>query len=203
MASLSSSTQPPNPEYETWVDIPTYEGIYQASTFGRIRTPEGKTTHSVRHGTRLWKSRILKNKTKVALKEGYKVTLWKDKKPKDLLVARVICAAFHGMPEDFLEKHSKVKLTVNHKDGNRFNNHPENLEWMTIGENIQHALDTGLYDSHKNPVKLSGRVGIRAFKSHDEASRSLGRCHGYVNGRIKKNKRTAFDIFGNEYIIGD
>ena len=44
---------------EMWKDIPNYEGIYQASTFGRIRTCEGKTTYTKRHGIRHWKQRIL------------------------------------------------------------------------------------------------------------------------------------------------
>ena len=47
---------------ETWKDIKGYEGIYQASSFGRIRTVEGKTTYTERHGVRHWKSRILKGR---------------------------------------------------------------------------------------------------------------------------------------------
>ena len=47
---------------EIWKDIPDYEGIYQASNLGRIRTASNKTTHSVRHGIRHWEQRILKFK---------------------------------------------------------------------------------------------------------------------------------------------
>ena len=98
---------------EIWKDIPDYEGIYQASTLGNIRTVEGKTTFSVRHGERHWKSRILKGRGD-NYKTGRRVSLWKDKKCKDWLVARLVAITFLGKPE--------TNLTVNHKDGNRLNN---------------------------------------------------------------------------------
>lgn len=49
---------------EDWKDIPGYEGIYQASNEGRIRSAPDKTTYTERHGVRHWKSRILKQKDK-------------------------------------------------------------------------------------------------------------------------------------------
>ena len=44
---------------ETWKDIPGYEGIYEVSDKGRVRTAENKTTHSVLRGERKWKQRVL------------------------------------------------------------------------------------------------------------------------------------------------
>ena len=52
-------------------------------------------------------------------------------------VHRLVCQTWHGaMPID--------KPWVNHKDGNKSNNHYSNLEWTSISENIQHKFDTGL-----------------------------------------------------------
>ena len=66
---------------EIWKAIPNYEGIYEASSFGRIRTCEGKTTFTKRHGIRHWKQRILKPKGETYA-TGYRVSLWKNRKKK-------------------------------------------------------------------------------------------------------------------------
>lgn len=47
---------------EIWKDIPDYEGIYQASNLGRIRTAPNKTTYTELRGVRHWKMRIMKGK---------------------------------------------------------------------------------------------------------------------------------------------
>lgn len=63
---------------ETWKDVVGYEGIYEVSDAGKIRTKLGKTTHTEKHGIRTWKQRELKLKTD---KLGYKrVSLFKDGK---------------------------------------------------------------------------------------------------------------------------
>lgn len=52
---------------------------------------------------------------------------------------RLVCLAFHGYPPD-----DGKKYEVNHKDGNKHNNVPSNLEWMTRGDNIHHAYESGM-----------------------------------------------------------
>lgn len=49
-------------EKEIWKDIPNYEGIYQASNLGRIRTAPNKTTSNKRYGKRVWAVRVLKGR---------------------------------------------------------------------------------------------------------------------------------------------
>jgi hypothetical protein len=175
---------------EMWKDIPNYEGIYQASTLGRIRTVEGKTTHTVRHGERRWKSRIMKGRG--SFNGGYRVGLWKDGGHRDWLVARLVATTFLGEPG--------VGETVNHKDGNRFNNSIDNLEWLSLADNIRHGHKTGLYKT--KPVALLSEDGIeRVFSSRKEAGEFLGKSHGYISVMLRLGKSTVRDACKNKYFI--
>ena len=188
-------------EGEIWKDIPEYEGLYQASTLGRIRSVDGKITYSARHGERKWKGIILKNKTKIPERSGYKVTLWKNKERKDLLVARLVCSTFHGDGNnlfDYKRGKGSNKITVNHKDGNRFNNRVENLEWLTLGDNIRHSFETGLNPTH-GVILYDGNVF--AFTSKSEASRFLERNDGYISGMLKKRKEIVNNKSNKQYKV--
>ena len=160
---------------ERWRPIPGYEGIYEASNFGRIRTAPGKTTTSARYSRRVWKQRIIKGRGNSPC--GYRASLWKDGSVTDWLVHRLVAMAW-------CDGYS-TELTVNHKNGNRFDNRAENLEWVTLRENINHAYDTGLQSSNA-PVLLVSSCGVLRFRSTSEASRSIGRNPGYVSGQIKR-----------------
>lgn len=176
---------------EIWKDIPRYEGIYQASSEGRIRSAPGKTTFTKRHGVRHWETRIIKPKKCANFNAcGYRVTLWKDGKAKDFLVARLVCTTFH---EDLIE----TNMTVNHIDGNRLNNKIENLEWLTLGDNIRAGFDTGLYKKAQKKVSLVNKETKERidFDSFSQASRFLGKNNGYLSCRIN---RECFSAFGSD-----
>lgn len=136
---------------ELWKDIPGYEGLYQASNLGRIRTVEGKITYSTRHGVRHWHSRILKQKweKRNRCSAGHKdarVQLYKNKQGKTLLVARLVAMAWCDGYEE--------GLTVNHIDCDPSNNTAANLEWITKAENIRKGFRDGAYAKcyiRKNP----------------------------------------------------
>lgn len=125
---------------EIWKNIPNYQG-YQVSNLGRIRT-HNKITHTEKHGERHWKNRILKFKGQT-YNTGYRVDLWKNGKAKTLLVARLVAFTFYN--ED-INNHT---LTVDHIDGNRFNNNINNLELVSLAENIKRGFETGLYSNQK------------------------------------------------------
>ena len=183
-----------SPSDKVWKDIPGYEGIYQASNYGEIRTVEGKTTCNKYHGKRVWKSRVLKgrgdNKT-----TGKRVSLWKDGKSKDFLVARLVATAFLGYPPD--------GFTVNHKDGNRLNNRIENLEWLSIADNIRHGYRTGLFNNVLKPIKIF-RVKdekIFDFPSLSCADKFLRHKIGYTSNRLGRKRSTLFDENGDCYKV--
>ena len=175
ISELSLSSQ----KAEEWKAIPGYEGLYEASTMGRIRSAEGKTTSSARFPHRVWKQRIIKPKTEK--RKGLKgltderVCLWKDGKEKTLLVSRLVAMTFCEFPFD--------QLTVNHINGDPMDNRPENLEWVTHGENIKHGFDTGLYNKNKKGVVLTDTKTDKqiSFKSMSDADRFIGRCNGYIS----------------------
>ena len=162
-------------ENEIWKDIPDYEGLYEASSLGRIRTKEGKTTYTEKHGVRHWQSRMMKGRGN-NYKTGRRVGLWKNGKVKEWLVARLIAITFLGYP-------TKEANTVNHINGNRLDNRIENLEWLSVGDNVRHAFETGLMPYKK--VKLYNKDCEMVFRSMVLASKAIGRSHSYVSDNLR------------------
>lgn len=108
---------------EEWRPVKGYEGLYEASNYGRIRSLPRATTSG----------RVLKPHTNG--RNGYVyVCLSKENVRKTLRVHRLIAEAFWGTSG----------LQVNHKDGCKTNNRLDNLEYCTQSENMKHAYRTGL-----------------------------------------------------------
>lgn len=126
---------------EIWKDIPDYEGIYQVSNYGNVKTLKRTVKSSV--GYRVIRERLLRPH----LCAGYKtVALRKNNQARTTLIHILVAKCFIANPDN--------KRTVNHKDGIKTNSHVDNLEWATHSENNAHAYRTGL----KMPVGL-GKKG--------------------------------------------
>lgn len=166
---------------EKWRDIPGYEGLYEASNLGRIRTNAHKVTSNARCPERHWKQRIMKLKylRRRTGKLDAKVCLWKDGRERTHLVARLVARAWCDGYAD--------GMTVNHIDGNPENNRAENLEWVTRADNIRHGFAHGLY-STAQPVTVAIGGVPTAFQSLAAASRALGHHSGYLS---RKRRRQA------------
>lgn len=155
--------------HSDYIPVKGYEGVYEVNPLGSIRTPEGKTTYTERHGIRKWKQRTLKQKTDP---RGYKrVTLWLNGKPKTWLVHRVVATTFIDNPHNY--------PIVNHINGIKDDNRVENLEWCDSNHNVNHAFDSGLMNCNKVILNTDG--GQKLFRSMSEASTYLGYCSGYIS----------------------
>jgi hypothetical protein len=161
-----------------WIDVVGYEGLYEVSNDGQIRTKKGKKTYSKRWDTeRTWKQRVLKQKT--SKDNTCRVSLWKNGIEQTHLVHRLVAYAFLPIIEG--------KNFVNHIDGNRLNNYVSNLEWCTYEENQNHAFDNDLTTiNHKIKLVHIKTNQEHLFRSKAKASHFLGKNHGYLSRKLKE-----------------
>jgi hypothetical protein len=124
---------------EIWKDIIGYEGLYQVSNLGRVKSLDRITPHPAKFK----KGQIMKQGDG---HHGYKLsTLCKNGRSKTYRVNRLVASHFIPNPEN--------KPEVNHKNGIKSDNSVNNLEWSTSKENIDHAHRTGLRNgNHKKKL---------------------------------------------------
>lgn len=163
-------------EEEIWKDIPGYEGLYQASSFGRVKSLERLV--DVGWCIRPKYERILVPNLS---KNGYyKNTLSINKTKKQISVHQIMAITFLGHTID------KFNIVVNHIDGNRLNNALSNLELVTHRVNTtrryraDHERVTSKYpgvywDKYKNKwiasLYMNGKqVRLGVFKTEIAAS---------------------------------
>lgn len=138
-------------QVEIWKDVVGYEGIYQVSNFGRVKSLE-KTFWSTKNNsfsTNKEFIRKLSNTRKGYLRTG----LMKDLKQKPFLVHRLVAIAFIDNPEN--------KPEINHINGIKTDNRVENLEWVTTKENVIHSFEIGLSKRAKGDENKSSKLSYK------------------------------------------
>ena len=137
---------------EIWKDIPDYEGSYQVSNMGRVRSVDRVVTFND-GSMRKYKGKVLKP---AITHRGYeRVVLCIDNGLTNKTVHRLVLETF--------KPHVNMNdLEVNHMDGNKLNNHLTNLEWLTRRDNMLHAHNTGLINNkgERNPNAKFSKVDI-------------------------------------------
>ena len=127
---------------EEWKEIEGFDGFYQVSNLGRVKSVGGLC------GTVKRKPHILKiSKTK----GGYeRVRLQHNGKDITIRVHQLVAKAFVDNPLN--------KETVNHKDGNKLNNVFTNLEWSTRSEQLFHAYKMNLRKSKRGSSNVNAKL---------------------------------------------
>lgn len=121
------------PIEEIWKPVKDYEGLYEVSWFGRVRSID-RSMINKRGNKQFFKGRI---RTLFISDNGYlRVRLSKNGIVKYHPVHRLVLQSFKIKPDG--------KDYCNHRDGNKTNNYTSNLEWCTLSENSIHAYKEGL-----------------------------------------------------------
>ena len=162
---------------EVWKDIAGYEGIYQISNYGKVKSLKNNKTRKL-----------------IEDRDGYLwVALYKNKKQKIFFVHRLVAKAF-------IENKTN-KPQVNHKDENKKNNIVTNLEWVTAKENINYGTRTyKASKKHNKPIKVIYRDGTyEIWESATIFANEFGLNRDSISDNIR-NKRMTRNGLMFEYV---
>ena len=166
---------------EIWKDIVGYEGLYQVSNFGRVKSLD-RIVYTA-NGIRKYHGKILKQILD-SQKFYFLVRLSKYGIVRIFQVHRLVAQTFIPNPEN--------KPQVNHIDGNKKNNCLNNLEWNSRSENQQHALKNGLRTLSKvNQYDLQGNF-IRQWNSVMSAQNHFKNNGSGISSCLNGKCKTAY-----------
>lgn len=153
---------------EDWRPIRGWEGLYDVSDLGRVRGLDRVHLDAIGRYRR-WPGMILRP---VFHDAGYPiVTLYRRKLTSRQYVHRLVASAFHGDPP-------AADSVVNHLNGVKTDNRPQNLEWTNHAGNMRHARETGLWTlrnpSHGEAHHLARLTesDVRAIRARYDAGES-------------------------------
>lgn len=164
---------------EIWKDIKGYEGLYEVSNMGRVRSLNYNHTSEVKE---------LKGRKN---RDGYLyVILWKDRKPQRKRVHRLVAEAFISNPEGL--------PCINHRDEVKTNNRVDNLEWCTVAYNLEYSGNTkkmiaAANEATKKPILQYTKDGLflQEFESIMEAERQTGIAQQNISACCNGNRKSA------------
>ena len=179
---------------EIWKDIQGYEGFYQISNLGNVKSLErviDKGNGILQHR----KERIMNKRESV---DGYYIAkLNVNKKSKSIAIHILVARHFIDNPNNYPE--------VNHKDCNRKNNQVDNLEWCTHQQNVEHSKQLGHYKTKSgcdNPNYKNDTLKIK-YKNNPTLAKINNSRPREQNGRCVKIRMINNDVIKDFNFIGE
>lgn len=163
-----------------------FEGLYEVSSLGRVRSL-GRLVERNKCGSVFFDGMILTQQ----LRFGYcEVVLIKNKRKYYKKVHQLVALAFVDVPKELQPlfgertKRGYPLLVINHKDKNKANNTPANLEWCTQKYNVNYGGAVSLRaEQFEKPIAQYNKDGVlvRTYKSATEAARAVGTSIGNIS----------------------
>jgi hypothetical protein len=150
---------------EIWKMVSGYEGLYEVSSYGRLKSCN-KTVKGPHNSTQIRKGRILKLRPS---SNGYAMpVLYRNNMFTGFALHRLVITHF--------KKNTDNKPIINHKNGNKTDNHIGNLEYVTYSENIKHAYDNGLRKSSFSEMIGAKHHAARVIIQLDKSGNFITEC---------------------------
>lgn len=169
---------------EEWKDIPGYEGMYQASNLGNIKSVQ-RFVKQHNGGKQVKKEHLLKP-SKSKTHSYYSVVLSKNGKHKSFLVHRLVWITFNGpIPQGLEVNHLNENTLDNNLTNLNLLSHKDNMNWGTHNERV-------IAPQRKPVLQLSkDNQVIQQFSSTAQASRETGICQGDISRCCNGKHKTA------------
>ena len=161
---------------EIWKPIEGYNGLYQVSNMGRVKSLERNVVKG-KGGLYKIEEKILKS---IKKRDGYfQINLSKDGKQKTHLVHRLVAQAFLPNPNNLVE--------INHINEDKTNNRTDNLEWCSREYNCNYGTRN---ERIRKPVLQFSKTDefIKKWDSAREVERELNIAHNQITACCKKRK---------------
>ena len=163
---------------EVWKDVLGFEGLYQISNFGNVKSLERYVFIPAYGGQFRHLDEIILSKM-VGSMGYYKVVLCNGSKSKQVNIHRLIAIAFIPNPNNYPQ--------VNHMDGDKQNNSINNLEWCTSKHNIRHSWAIGLSKAYwKDKGGEGNPLNIKVYQ-YDLNNNLIAEFYSFKEASIKTN----------------